>query len=132
MMQAVRHLVLEYDIGLANLVSWYQENEPQSPWHTLARAAVRRRRSVWQLNEGSERMRGSGHANTTPASALSAAWARLTREEEQHTVGLARSAATDAWLSRVNVSHSDKPSICAKALKRGVAKSACKMFALTS
>ena len=40
MMQAVRHLVLEYDIGLANLVSWYQENDPQSPWHTLARAAV--------------------------------------------------------------------------------------------
>ena len=40
MMQAVRHLVLEYDIGLANLVSWYQENDPKSPWHTLARAAV--------------------------------------------------------------------------------------------
>ena len=40
MMHAVRHLVLEYDIGLANLVSWYQENDPQSPWHTLARAAV--------------------------------------------------------------------------------------------
>tara|TARA_B100000700_G_C15055400_1_gene862537 strand:- start:2416 stop:5784 length:3369 start_codon:yes stop_codon:yes gene_type:complete len=40
MMQAVRHLVLEYDIGLSNLVSWYQENDPQSPWHTLARAAV--------------------------------------------------------------------------------------------
>jgi hypothetical protein len=40
MMQAVRHLVLEYDIGIANLVSWYQENDPQSPWHTLARAAV--------------------------------------------------------------------------------------------
>ena len=40
MMQAVRHLVLEYDIGLANLVSWYQENDPQSPWHTLARAAM--------------------------------------------------------------------------------------------
>ena len=40
MMQAVRHLVLEYDIGLTNLVSWYQENDPQSPWHTLARAAM--------------------------------------------------------------------------------------------
>ena len=40
MMQAVRHLVLEYDIGLANLVSWFQDNDPQSPWHTLARAAV--------------------------------------------------------------------------------------------
>ena len=40
MMQAVRHLVLEYDIGLMNLVSWYQENDPQSPWHTLARAAM--------------------------------------------------------------------------------------------
>ena len=40
MMHAVRHLVLEYDIGLTNLVSWYQENDPQSPWHTLARAAM--------------------------------------------------------------------------------------------
>jgi len=40
MMQAVRHLVLEYDVGLTNLVSWYQENDPQSPWHTLARAAI--------------------------------------------------------------------------------------------
>ena len=40
MMQAVKHLVLEYDIGLPNLVSWYQENDPQSPWHTLARAGV--------------------------------------------------------------------------------------------
>ena len=40
MMQTVRHLVLEYDIGLPNLVSWYQENDPQSPWHTLARAAM--------------------------------------------------------------------------------------------
>ena len=40
MMQAVRHLVLEHDIGLTNLVTWYQENDPQSPWHTLARAAM--------------------------------------------------------------------------------------------
>lgn len=40
MMQAVRHLVLEHDIGLTNLVSWFQENDPQSPWHTLARAAM--------------------------------------------------------------------------------------------
>jgi len=40
MMHAVRHLVLEHDIGLTNLVSWYQENDPQSPWHTLARAAM--------------------------------------------------------------------------------------------
>ena len=40
MMQAVKHLVLEYDIGLPNLVSWYQENDPKSPWHTLARAGL--------------------------------------------------------------------------------------------
>ncbi len=39
MMEAVKHLVLEYDIGVPNLVKWYQENDPQSPWHTLARAA---------------------------------------------------------------------------------------------
>ena len=40
MMQAVRHLVLEYEIGLQNLYLRYQENDPLSPWHTLARAAV--------------------------------------------------------------------------------------------
>ena len=40
MMHAVRHLVLEHDLGLENLVAWYQEHDPMSPWHTLARAAI--------------------------------------------------------------------------------------------
>ena len=40
MIHTTRHLVLEHDIGLPSLVSWYQSNDPLSPWHTLARAAV--------------------------------------------------------------------------------------------
>ena len=40
LIHTVRHLVLEHDIGLPSLVSWYQINNPLSPWHTLARAAV--------------------------------------------------------------------------------------------
>lgn len=40
LIHSVRHLVLEHDIGLPSLVSWYQANNPLSPWHTLARAAV--------------------------------------------------------------------------------------------
>jgi hypothetical protein len=40
LIHTVRHLVLEHDIGLPTLVSWYQVNHPLSPWHTLARAAV--------------------------------------------------------------------------------------------
>ena len=39
MMQAVRHLVLSMTLGwpISIMVS---RNDPQSPWHTLARAAV--------------------------------------------------------------------------------------------
>ena len=40
MIHSVRHLVLEHDLGLPSLVRWYQTNDPLSPWHTLARAAV--------------------------------------------------------------------------------------------
>ncbi len=40
LIHTVRHLVLEHDIGLPSLVVWYQMNNPLSPWHTLARAAV--------------------------------------------------------------------------------------------
>jgi hypothetical protein len=40
LIHTVRHLVLEHDIGLPSLVSWYQMNNPLSPWHTLARATV--------------------------------------------------------------------------------------------
>ena len=40
MIHTVRHLVLEHDLGLPSLVAWYQANDPLSPWHTLARAAV--------------------------------------------------------------------------------------------
>lgn len=40
MLHSVRHLVLEHDIGLPSMVRWYQMNDPLSPWHTLARAAV--------------------------------------------------------------------------------------------
>ena len=40
MMHTVKHLVMEYDLGLPNLVSWFQRNDPLSPWHTLSRAAL--------------------------------------------------------------------------------------------
>ena len=33
-------LVVEHDLGLPNLVSWYQQNDPLSPWAPLARAAL--------------------------------------------------------------------------------------------
>ena len=37
---SVSKLIFEHDIGLNSLVSWYQENHPLSPWHTVCRAAV--------------------------------------------------------------------------------------------
>ena len=40
LVRSVRQLVFDYDIGLSDLVSWYQSNDPLSPWHTLARAAL--------------------------------------------------------------------------------------------
>ena len=33
-------LVMEHDLGLPNLVSWYQQNDPLSPWAPLVRAAL--------------------------------------------------------------------------------------------
>ena len=60
MMQAVRHLVLEYEIGLQNLVSWYQENDPLSPWHTLARAAVHASKGD-ELNAARDYRRAGDH-----------------------------------------------------------------------
>ena len=62
MMQAVRHLVLEYDIGLPNLVSWYQENDPQSPWHTLARAAINVSKGD-ELNAARDYRRAGDHSD---------------------------------------------------------------------
>ena len=32
--------MVEHDLGLTNLVSWYQKNDPLSPWAPLARAAL--------------------------------------------------------------------------------------------
>ena len=37
---SVSQLIFEHDIGLPSLVSWYQDNDPLSPWHTVSRAAV--------------------------------------------------------------------------------------------
>ena len=61
MMQAVRHLVLEYDIGLTNLVSWYQENDPQSPWHTLARMPAMHVSNDDELNAARDYKRAGDH-----------------------------------------------------------------------
>ena len=33
-------LMVEHDLGLPNLVTWYQKNDPLSPWAPLARAAL--------------------------------------------------------------------------------------------
>ena len=44
MMHTVKHLVMEHDLGLPNLVSWFQRNDPLSPWHTLSRAALHAKR----------------------------------------------------------------------------------------
>ena len=40
LIRSIRQLVFDYDIGLTDLVTWYQKNDPLSPWHTLARAAL--------------------------------------------------------------------------------------------
>ena len=37
---SLSQLIFEHDIGLESLVSWYQDNDPLSPWHTVSRAAV--------------------------------------------------------------------------------------------
>ena len=37
---SLSQLVFEHDIGLQSLVSWYQDFDPLSPWHTVSRAAV--------------------------------------------------------------------------------------------
>ena len=39
LIQSFSVLMVEHDIGLPNLVSWYQKNDPLSPWAPLARAA---------------------------------------------------------------------------------------------
>ena len=40
LIQSYSVLMVEHDLGLANLVSWYQKNDPLSPWAPLARAAL--------------------------------------------------------------------------------------------
>lgn len=37
---SVSHLVMEHDLGLPNLVTWYQQHDPLSPWAPLTRAAL--------------------------------------------------------------------------------------------
>ena len=38
--QSIRSLIFEHDIGLDSMVSWYQKYSPLSPYHTLSRAAL--------------------------------------------------------------------------------------------
>ena len=40
LIRSIKQLVFEHDIGLEKLVTWYQQNNPLSPWHTLSRAAL--------------------------------------------------------------------------------------------
>ena len=60
MIHTTRHLVLEHDIGLPALVSWYQNNDPLSPWHTLARAAWAASQSD-ELNAARDYRRAGDH-----------------------------------------------------------------------
>jgi len=39
LIQSFSVLMVEHDLGLPNLVSWYQKNDPLSPWAPLSRAA---------------------------------------------------------------------------------------------
>ena len=40
LIQSYSVLIVEHDLGLSNLVGWYQKNDPLSPWAPLARAAL--------------------------------------------------------------------------------------------
>jgi hypothetical protein len=40
LVSSVSHLVMEHDLGLPNLVTWYQQHDPLSPWAPLTRAAL--------------------------------------------------------------------------------------------
>ena len=40
LIRSFSYLAMEHDLGLPNLVSWYQQNEPLSPWAPLVRAAL--------------------------------------------------------------------------------------------
>ena len=38
-LQTIQELVLDYDLGMPELVDWYQKHSPSSPWQTLSRAS---------------------------------------------------------------------------------------------
>jgi len=40
LVQSLSHVVMEHDLGLPNLVAWYQQHHPLSPWASLSRAAL--------------------------------------------------------------------------------------------
>ncbi len=40
LIQSYSVLMVEHDLGLPNLVAWYQKNDPLSPWAPLSRAAL--------------------------------------------------------------------------------------------
>lgn len=40
LVQSMSHMVMEHDLGLPNLVAWYQQHHPLSPWAPLSRAAL--------------------------------------------------------------------------------------------
>lgn len=60
MMHAVRHLVFEHNVALPNLILWFQSNDPLSPWHSLARAAVHAANGR-ELNAAREYRRAADH-----------------------------------------------------------------------
>ena len=52
-LQTMQELVLDYDLGIPELVEWYQKYSPSSPWQTLSRAANHVQRDE-QLNAARE------------------------------------------------------------------------------
>lgn len=57
---SLSQLIFEHDIGLPPLVSWYQDNDPLSPWHTVSRAAVSAQKSD-EINAARDYRRAAEH-----------------------------------------------------------------------
>tara|TARA_B100001564_G_scaffold216497_1_gene182328 strand:+ start:5256 stop:8639 length:3384 start_codon:yes stop_codon:yes gene_type:complete len=57
---SLSQLIFEHDIGLESLVSWYQDNDPLSPWHTVSRAAVSADKSD-EINAARDYRRAAEH-----------------------------------------------------------------------
>ncbi len=62
-LQTIQELVLDYDLGIPELVDWYQKYSPSSPWQTLSRAANHVQKDE-QLNAAREYKRVADQIHT--------------------------------------------------------------------